>query len=66
MAKQEKDFIPKIYIGICKKSPYGKTNLNHVWVECLDGHFRSFSSNVVLCKEEIESDEKRNWLKRVL
>ena len=59
-------FVPKIYIGICKKSPYGKSNLNHVWVECSDGHFRSHSSNVVLCKAEMLADEKHNWVKRVL
>ena len=59
-------FIPKVYIGICKKSPFGKSNINKVWVECEDGHFRSHHSNVVLCKEEMIADEKHNWVRRVL
>jgi hypothetical protein len=59
-------FIPKVYIGICKKSPFGKSNINKVWVECQDGFFRSHHSDVVLCKEEMLADEKNNWVKRVL
>ncbi len=63
---KEIEHAPKIYIGICEKSKQGNGNLNHVFVECPDGMFRSFNSKLALTINQVESDVKNNFLKRII
>ena len=56
---------PKIYLGTCKRSAQGYTNINSYWVQCEDGLYRSKSSTVELTQEQIESDVKQGYLKRI-
>jgi hypothetical protein len=57
--------LPRVYVGICKKSSQGNSNFNKVFTECEDGLFRSVDSRIAITKDEIESDEKNGFVKRV-
>lgn len=65
--QQKTEFkLPKIYFGICEKSKQGNSNINKYWVECDDGNYRSETSNVILCQNQVDADVKKGYLKQVL
>ena len=54
-----------VYIGIKEKTVNSNGNINEVWVECKDGFFRCPSSCLILTDEEILSDLKNKFIKKI-
>lgn len=63
--KQNTNKNPKIYLGVCKKSVKGNTNLNSYWVQSPDGLYRSNTSDIILCQEQVNADVKQGYLKEI-
>lgn len=53
------------YKGICINSPKGNTNVGHIWTQDSSGMFRSETSGIVLTEDQMISDERNGFVKRL-